>query len=347
MKRFVQIASGVSPGDAITNEIEILYRYALQSGLRAIVLAEHIGSGLSFPVDQPDYFTPDEGDVILFHYSISSRTIEKIIAWPVKLAIKYHNITPASYFEPYNLIIAGRLKRGRNELKNILPYFHLHIADSRFNARELESFIGDKVYVSPVLFPVRTMHRKARSICRNILFVGRVVPNKGIADLIKIFYFMQRQSEHLLLTICGGIFPGMELYFEELINLIQALGISQKVRFTGYVSEEELNAEYEKADLFISASYHEGFCVPVLEAMQAGLPVLAYVSEESAMKDTTGDAAVLFHKMHHETVAEMAVIMLEDTSLREILIQKGLARFRSFHQQNVLENLFFMLQSIT
>ncbi len=349
VRRFVQIAPGVAPGDAISNEIRLLADAAVAQGFaaRTEIYAERIGAGLDFRAQQIMRYTHQPGDCTVLHYGIAFDYADHAGAFRSPSALIYHNVTPAHFFLPYNLAIAGKLERARLQLRALRPMFDAAFADSSLNARELERAGFAAPGLLPVLFPVRGAPA-ARPVRRPpcVLFTGRVAPNKGLTHLLKIFACLRRLIPDATLKIAGDAPRGLESYRLELTRLARALGLSQAVEFTGFLSESDLSAAYAGADLFLSASLHEGFCAPLLEAMELDIPVLAYAHEHSAAEETMGGGGVLFRKLEYPRVAALAAELLENSALREAVLAGQRARMTRYDRAGFAARFFTSLGSL-
>lgn len=357
-RRLIQVAPGVNPGDAITNEIRIIDQYFRAAPYRDIfsgteIYAEHIHPTLRDVARPAHLCSPGPDDFVLYHYGIAARITERVRSWTgTRKALIYHNVTPAQYYRPYSLYVAGRLERARRDLRDLRDCFDLIFADSRFNRSELEAFGFTDVRLLPVLFsldrfspPLQVGLNGAGPLVEGIerrssfeiLFVGRIAPNKGHADLIKIFYFLQRAEPRARLILAGDVSAHAEAYLSELRTLVRSLNLQDSVEFTGFVTDEALAAHYRQADVFVSASAHEGFCVPLLEAMRCDLPVVAYASVHSAVAETMADAGVLFDRLDYPVVAELVLSLLHDDELRRGVIERQRERVRLHNNQSIFE----------
>jgi glycosyltransferase involved in cell wall biosynthesis len=146
----------------------------------------------------------------------------------------------------------------------------------------------------------------------NLLFVGRIIPNKRIDDLIRVFAVYKRLDPRSRLLLVGDT-RGHERYYDRLQQLIRALAVKDVV-FTGHVDDDDLAAYYRVSHLFLCLSEHEGFCVPLQEAMHFGLPVLAY--DTGAVRETLHGGGVLLLDKRPEEVAELIRLVLDDPELR-------------------------------
>ncbi len=351
--RIIQIAAGATPGDAITNEIAILHQHFEQTFSASQVYAEHIAPGLPFPVQPPTAYRPATRDVIVFHHSISMQSADAVCRLDLPRVMIYHNITPAHFFLPYNPVIAEHLTKARRELGRLSHHFDFCYGDSDFNRREIAATGHAATAVLPVFFPrVETKardqaaRRQGKTDAPVLLFVGRIVPNKSHADLIKMLFFLRRIVPGARLVLAGSEHAGIPSYTEELHRLTQYLGLTGAVTITGYLSERELDSWYDQADLFISASRHEGFCVPLLEAMLHGLPVLAYTGTSSAVEETLDGAGVQYTQMDHASMASMAARMITDRGFRAAVLRGQETRLAKIDPAGVLAEMTSRLKKL-
>ena len=341
-RRFVQILAGATPGDATTEEAEAIAEAAQHSRAYGAVetFANHIAPALRFPVRELQKFTPRGGDRVLIHYGIRIPEVESIIAG-VPYVLLYHNITPPHFFRPYSLHVAAELELARRALPRMLACAHSCLAHSEFSARELRGLgAADARVVSFARHP-RSLVVRARQEPRKasvsgagprnaggiadgplILFVGRLAPNKGHADLIKILFYLRRWLPGARLVLAGRPVLRAPLYAAELTRVARSLGVSGNVTMTGELDDEAVIAAYRSADAFVCASLHEGYCLPILEAMAMGLPVIARADPGSAISDTMGGAGIRLEQVGNEGVAATLARVLSDESLRQKIIAR-------------------------
>jgi glycosyltransferase involved in cell wall biosynthesis len=242
------------------------------------------------------------------------------------MVLIYHNITPPEYFVGVHRTLARQCFRGRRELRAYVDRCDLALGDSEFNRQDLERLGFPRTAVLPVVPDFSHLERRSsRSVAdqfddewTNVLFVGRVIPNKRIEDLVRFFSVYHTAFNTRSRLIVVGAYNGFERYLTALNQLASALGLGH-VYFAGHVSDEELVAYYEVADLFLSASEHEGFCVPLVEAFYKQVPVLAYAA--TAVPATMDGAGVLYEHKDPLHVAALMDAIVSNCSLQEAIVK--------------------------
>jgi glycosyltransferase involved in cell wall biosynthesis len=285
--------------------------------------------------------------VLIYHYGLYSSNVRYFQTARGRRILIYHNITPARFFRGWDREQELLCDVGRRTLPS-LANCDLALGDSDFNRRELVE-VGipeEKTGVLPIFLnqarfealPVDhdLFRRLRRTDTVNFLTVGRVVPNKAIDDVIRIFSLYHRAiNPRSRLYVVGSRY--LPAYDAALDALVAGLGLCDAVAFTGRVSDAELKTYYEAADLYLNASYHEGFCVPMLESMYFGVPILA--RKAGAIPETLGDTGVLFNRLGYEEVAEMAHLLVTDQSLQARVIARQRERLQDFAPSRVEDRL--------
>jgi glycosyltransferase involved in cell wall biosynthesis len=276
---------------------------------------------------------------ILYHFSIGSPLFDQVRELDVPLALDYHNVTDAKYFWRWEPRAATTMLEGRRQLAVAAPAVRFALADSEFNERELITLGCERTAVAPILIDftdydtppdAALLAERQRARARggsDWLSVGRVAPNKCQHDVLLAFAVYRRiYDPRARLTLVGGQSAG--LYWRALHRLAEDLGIADAVTFTDVVSHAQLLACYRSTDVFVLLSEHEGFNVPVLEAMHFDVPVIAYAA--SAVPDTVGDAGLLLTEKEPVVVAAAAERLRSDASLRQDLVESGRKRVEHF-----------------
>jgi glycosyltransferase involved in cell wall biosynthesis len=235
--------------------------------------------------------------------------------------VRYHNITPAHFFEGFDDDVAKELRAARNGLFDVARAADYVWADSDYNARELRSGGIADIRVVPLFFAIDQFHippdpaflARFTGTLRNILFVGRMAPNKGVEELILAFAWLNKQIDPATRLILAGSERSCPRYYAMLQMLAAQLGLTN-VCFAGFLSEPQLAAAYQAADVFACVSHHEGYCLPLLEAMSYGVPVVA--RETGGMPEALGHGGVMYNGLEPHELAELLHRILVDASLR-------------------------------
>jgi L-malate glycosyltransferase len=268
---------------------------------------------------------PSPGSIALYQFAIGSVLTDALLRSKVPLALNFHNLTPAAYFDPWAPGIATSLRWSMAQLRFMAPQVLLGICVSRYNAVELERVGARETIVAPILLrdevaPESTHRAAAVPAGARWLFVGRLAPNKAQHDVISAFALYTRVYDPAA-TLClvGG--AATPRYEQALRSLARALGVADAVEFAGSVSDTELATHYDQADVFVCLSDHEGYCVPLVEAMRHSLPVVAFGS--SAVPETLGGAGLCLPEKSPALVATAVRRVCEDVDLRARMVDAG------------------------
>jgi len=318
-----QLLAALSYGDAIGNEALAIQKHLRAAGFASDIFAEKVHprvAHLARPLWEYARVSSPE-TVCLFHFSIGSAAGRLIYHAPDRLVSIYHNITPAHFFMGFHPHLAGLCYHGRRELAAFAPRTALALGDSEFNRRELEEAGYARTGVLPIVLDLAVYERPPSPVVRrlyddtrtNLLFVGRIIPNKKIEDLVGVFAAYQRYVNPVSRLLLVGDHRGHERYLERLLAMVDDLRLDEVV-FAGHVDDDDLYGYYRVADLFLCLSEHEGFCVPLQEAMVFGVPVIAY--EAGAVRKTLKGGGILLREKRPEMVAELIGEVLTDGTLR-------------------------------
>ena len=234
-------------------------------------------------------------------------------ALPHGRVLQYHNVTPAHFFAPYEPGVFRLAALGRQELSTLTGHTDAALGDSEYNRQELETLGFGNTGVFPIAVDFDRIRQAPRQPAleqvladelTNFLFVGRIVPNKKIEDFIRLAEHYKRYVDTEYRFIFVGKTDGIPRYYDMVRALLTEFQMpSDRFIFTGPVPDNDLATYYRTARVYISLSEHEGFCVPLLEAMSADVPVLAYAS--TAIPDTLGGAGMQFAPKDLEFAAEL------------------------------------------
>ncbi len=337
-----QFVPDFSYGDAIGNDAigiqRILRNWGFESRIFSKVIHPKYWNKAEFYLYYRYYHHPD--NLIIFHYSTGTELIDFIREFPEKKILIYHNITPARFFEGVNQKVAKRCKEGRQKLSQLPGMFHLALGDSTFNQEELVTMGFVNTGVLPIIVDVSMYERSLKRVPRfpfikkrfpTLLHVGRIAPNKRLEDIIKVFYFCKKLLPRLRLLLVGSHYD-MGSYVSALETLIQHLKLKD-VSLPGHLSLDILSEIYAHASIYLCMSEHEGFCVPLVEAMSFSLPIVAYAA--AAVPETLGNAGLLFDKKDYPAIAEGILELLENQELNNQLVSRGEKRMQDFTETAV------------
>ena len=322
-----QVLATLGYGDAIGHEVVGIQRVLREAGYQSEIFVETADPRLEdLTVDfreLPAASHPD--NILIHHFSIGSRASRIAYALPDRMVLVYHNITPPEYFVDVHPLLVQLCYLGRRELGFYASRCDLALGDSEFNRQELEAAGFPETGVLPVVPGFAHLAgppdaRQAGSFDDdwvNVLFVGRIIPNKRIEDIIRWFHAYKRWFNPRSRLLLVGAQGGFERYLAMLHRFMATLGVAD-VHFLGQVSNEELAAYYEVADVFLCASEHEGFCVPLMEAFHMGVPVIAYAA--TAVPATMDGAGVLVGDKNPISVAGLIHEIVTDQALADRIV---------------------------
>ena len=349
--RIFQVLTTLSFGDAVSNDCIAIKELLKKNGYKTMIYAENIGKKVTDPDVKPYNRMPrlKKDDVILYHLSTGTALNLKIKDLPCRKYMIYHNTTPPDFFVPYSGKLAKLCNNGIEETKALKDTFNGVFAVSQFNADQLRSFgYTCEMKIRPILIPFddykkepdrETAERMRSDDAKNILFVGRIAPNKKQEDLISLLYAYRQMYSDPVRLILAGSPSGMEKYMARLKCYADSLGLKDIV-FTGQISFPEILAYLSTADCFVSMSEHEGFCVPLVEAMQFNVPILAYSS--TAIPETLGGTGILLDSKDPSYAAAHLHEILNNEDLRKKMVLEQSERLKDFSYGNI--SALFMKQ---
>ncbi len=350
--RVDQLIPAFHRGDAIGDTADHLRQFFLSQGFlsdiycltRDSVLEEESQLFTSFP-------EPDPADITILHFALPSPLTQAFIKLPSQKVMIYHNITPHTYFERFNPEMVHISRLGREELKSLSSHVQLSLADSEYNCHELTALGFKKTEVFPLFIDYKKYEKPSSSFMYkifdddriNILFVGRIVPNKRIDALIKVVFYYKKYISPLVRLIVVGKTASLPKYYESLVRLADEFYLKpEEICFTGHIPDEEMFALYKASDVFLSLSEHEGFGLPFVEGMIFDLPIIAFNS--TAVPYTLGDSGVLINDNESvDKIGELIHLVAHDEALRKEIItsqRQQLERYRSTDLKEFLLEIF-------
>ncbi len=339
MSALHQISAGYTRGDAIANEARVLKNLFRSWGFESDIFSDTSRVMPELRKEARDIrelsVACRSDDVVLLHLSIGSIVNDVFAQLSCRKAILYHNITPSHFFQGINQEIARHLVWGREQARALAGRAGVVMAVSRYNAEELAAMGYTNVHVLPLLLdtglwrapPDKRMLKHLKDGKVNVLFVGRCAPNKKIEDLLAAFHYFQRFVEPRSRFIHVGAYAGLERYHAMLLAKTRALQLKD-VLFSGSLKQTELNACYDASHIFLCMSEHEGFCIPLLEAMAHAMPVLAHAS--AAVPETLDGAGVLFSEKRYDWIAETMGEIMRNDHLHRALVEEQRKRLNRY-----------------
>ena len=349
------------PGDAVSNDVLGMASVLKEAGHDARIFATHsaVAETKTSHIDTLESFLGHREDIFLYHFSIGwDRGLHLLRTLKCRKIIKYHNVTPPDFFDGINADYAAVCRAGRAMLHDIgRIQADIFLSDSAYNMRELIS-AGASPERSFVVPPFHHINRllegdadletldQMRDGLTNILMVGRLAPNKGHVDLVKAFAIYHSQYNPLSrLLIVGKHDPRLSRYVDAIREEISKAELDSSVRFTEEVSEAQLRSYFLAAHIFAITSEHEGFCVPMVEAMAYHVPVTAYAS--TALTETLGSAGLLWPEREPQLLAASINAVVTNPNVAEGLGELGWERYRShFGNHLIAQTLLEVMQPL-
>ncbi len=332
----------VAQHDAIGNDIEKMYEILVECGKKCYVYANNcLNQNLQYiGREYVETMIKDKSNFIFYHHSVYWKEGEELLDMAeCRFAIRYHNITPEMFFKSYNQFHYNQCLQGREQTSRFQKKYKecKWLCDSEYNGQDLTDICRENLHICPPLHKIDEWKKNipdpailnllidAEDI--NLLFVGRIAPNKGHIFLIEVLrIYLINYKRNAKLRIVGKFDDQIKGYNEKLLNLIKCYGLEDNIEFIGEVTDSTLMSYYLGSDIFICTSEHEGFCVPILEAQNFYLPIIAL--NACAVTDTCGDGGVLLNDDLREYAAAIHV-MYEDKRFIDYYARIGKRNYES------------------
>lgn len=317
----------LSWGDAVGNQVRLLRRLLVELGAESHIFAAQTDAESRGEARPPEeLLRAGREDLVLVHHSFESKLLPLVKRLRCRRVVLYHNITPGHLMRPFDRALAQACDAARDELYELARLAEHAFAYSRFSAEELAAAGFRSVAVLPFLVdwsafdaePAPALQGELSDGCTNVLFVGRGVPSKRIDDVLRVFCAYQRLFDPTARLLIAGDFHAFSPYVNHLHALRRALR-ADRARFLGRLSASQLSACFATASVYLSMSAHEGFCVPLVEAMHREVPVVALGS--AAVPDTLGRAGLVSLTADPIEVARLLALVKRDASLRARVLE--------------------------
>jgi glycosyltransferase involved in cell wall biosynthesis len=341
-----QLLPRLAWGDAVGNQVRYLRSLLRGWGYASEVYAGQWDEECRGQVRPAEAWLKEarEDSVLLIHHSFESRLVPLIARGPGRKVLVYHNVTPAPLFEGFDRKVAAACEAAREELLALRPLVEAAFAYSHFSAEELTAAGFGRVAVLPFALDWNAFHAPPDPAfqaefddgCVNILFVGRAVPSKRIDDVMRVFAAYQRLYQPKSRLLIAGYLNRETPYGTYLHGVKELLGV-ERIHLLGRVSASQLSACYSVATAYLSMSRHEGFGVPLLEAMERGVPVVAYGA--AAVPETMGGAGLATRTRDPVEVAQLLAVLEREPKLRAKVLAGQRARLAALGQEAVAERV--------
>ncbi len=336
-----QFLSGFHYGDAIGNSVLRFHKFLKNNGVESRIVAITVDDEMrEFCTSFSEYRERDDS-IKIYHYAISSPLNEYFLKTNGKKILVYHNITPSEFFKDFSDELVDLTEKGRKELILFNKEFKMVIADSKYNSYELELLGFKNIKTFPIMISrseyegefSKSYSEVFNDGRKNVLFVGRVTPNKKLEDLLKFISAYKRIISNDIRLIIAGNVMSVPKYFSSLLSLKEKLDLSNSdVFFTGHILFDELLAVYNFADIFLSLSEHEGFCLPLIESTFFNLPVIAY--DAGAVKETLDGSGLLLNEKKMDKLVFLTDKIMSDERIRKKMSHNAKLRADRYEEES-------------
>uniref|UniRef100_N2B612 Glycosyl transferase family 1 domain-containing protein n=1 Tax=Eubacterium plexicaudatum ASF492 TaxID=1235802 RepID=N2B612_9FIRM len=342
--KIIQVLDYFTSGNAVANCAVMYYQMTLKLGIESAVVSRLCDKKKCFVKDCSYLEHIKEDDIVMYHMCIGTPLNESICHYPCRKVLVYHNITPPQMLASYEPVIANACREGLKQLLYMKNYFDVCLAMSEFNKQDLirYGYPKERITVMPPYRIVEEQYQKEpdkKTLKQygdgwvNIVFVGRISPNKKQEDLIRIFqYFKTNIHKQSRLILAGG---GEGTYYDKLLEYTENLNVKDVI-FTHQIPFSQLLAIYRTATVFLCASAHEGFGIPLVEAMYFDIPVIAY--DNAAIGDTLNGAGILLKDKNPVLAAKIIERVCTDSAFRMRLVQRQRETVQTLTEEAVFQN---------
>jgi glycosyltransferase involved in cell wall biosynthesis len=341
--RIFQIVASLNYGDAVGNDVMTIQRFLRKKGYKTGIFTNHIHPniprGTAFLIGKMPKLRED--DIIFYHFASEDPLAGVIKNAPCKVILRYHNVTPPRFFHGYDVRAERNTRQGLQQIQELAPYIDYGIVVSDFNRKDLEDMgYTCPIDVAPILIqfddykkaPSREVIGEYNDGRTNLVFVGRMAPNKKVEDVISAFAEYKKQYDATARLFLVGSFNENDKYYQFLQKHIKRLKVKDVI-FPGHIPFDEILAYYTIADVFLCMSEHEGFCVPLVEAMFFGVPIIAY--DSCAVPNTLAGTGILVKKKDWKEIADHVHRIITDAEFRKTLIENEKKRLVDFDNETV------------
>lgn len=352
--RIIQLVLWYGSGDGVGNCLKSLSvvfdKLCIENIIWAAITSEDIVSKKVSILKKDDFDNIKPDDILIYHFSIGCALNKAVEKLNCKKILVYHNVTPAHFFESVDMQTYLACLEGEKDALNTVGHYLKCIVPSGYSKRNLVEmgWKAEDISVIPFYNVDDTQVPYSENIAKryegitNFLFTGRIAPNKKIEDVIKIFdYYQKNYDSSARLFITGG--ANYPLYYEYLEKVIISLR-AENIIFTGRIPQEELEAYYRVASIYLSMSEHEGFCLPLLEAMKKNVVVVAY--DAAAVGDTMGSAGILLNSKKEEAVCEKIRDVLSNENYQKKILRQQKKHVDNYSIDQYVQEIRMILDQV-
>jgi len=340
-------------GDATGNSAlrlhEFLEKKGIESRIVALTIDENVKERATFFQD----YQENSRSIKILHFAVPSPLTDFFLKSNGKKVLVYHNITPSHFFVDFSEHLVRMTSEGLLQMKRLRDCFDLSTAVSFYNARDLQENHFRNIEVFPLMINLEDFAKPhSQAFCdlfqderKNIIFVGRITPNKKVEDLVKMLFYYKKYISPSIRMIVAGNTHTLPKYFYAVQDLASKfLLTSEDIFFTGHIPFEELLSVYRLGDIFVSMSEHEGFCGPLIESCYFGIPILAF--DAGAISETLQKAGITFKEKRYEWVSGLVEKIIFDNGLNSRLKNLARERVNQYLRDSDPEKFFALLQQL-
>ena len=352
--RIIQLVSSLNFGDAVGNDALAIKHMLEGAGYATAIFTFAVHPKIKeenvYNIDLLPELTED--DIIIYHYASEDGFQKLIEETAAKVVLRYHNVTPPEFFHGYDEKAETITRKGLAQIKSMRDAIDYGMVDSEQNKKDLEQMGYEcPISVVSILIPFKDYEQQPDLDVvngysdgnTNIVFFGRIVPNKKFEDVIACFAAYKKKYDPAARLFLVGNYQETDAYYQHLQEYIKECGV-ENVIFPGHIAFRTILAYYKIADLFLCMSEHEGFCVPLVEAMFFETPIVAYAS--TAIPGTLGGSGVLVESKEPERVAEKIHQVIEDEQYKNEIVKEQKKRLQDFSYENIKEQILDELKKV-
>lgn len=337
----VQVVESISSGDGVSNVVKVLDKVIKENQYPTRILEGNLLQ------EDCDLIDKDPDNIVFYHAALLIDPMVKYLK--CRKVMIFHNITFPECFEGFDERLRRETIRGWHDIGEISDFFECAVVFSEFSKECLikEGWDEKKIFVLPILVRFEKMRgslnrnlvEKYKGNGSNFLFTGRICPNKRQEDIILAFSeYKKRYEKNSRLFLVGSVTTPS--YQKALENLISRLKLEDSAFLCGFVSIEDYISYYELSDVYICMSSHEGFCIPLVEAMFFHKPIIAF--DGTAVHDTMGCCGVLVRTRDPYTIANKMQLLMTNKAKRDEILEGQNKRLEELNP-DILEPLYSQL----